>query len=380
MYIIAEPVTDEQVQEIQSRKKSQIEEFERSILGLHNNADDDAASAKSVEENTSDWKDIHAKVEEEMTKDQLSSEINDTQSPKAATTDENSGPEGPPDASSSPDPGTLPAQKLTEGASEHSAAPTVDDLDDEVDDEEDGDENETEEEGEEEDQEEDQEEGHDESEAATPDEGKEVDASGTIEEQGLVHNESEGESGQHTMEQLTAGETSASEDPIEVANSDGEQGTAGDSQEEITSKSRGPAKKVKKAKTPADDKDEQHSPLLAMTLTVRSKVNDKYVVRPAKLNPSDKWAVEYALVDIPSASRAWSLYGACQMRRKKKLDDNDVTDEEVAKNFYLRRIREMSIKGRVWREKQDRVDNVTAKVVLDQPNPSTQTQSGGPSE
>ena len=402
MYIFAEPVTEEQVQEIQSRNKSKIEEFERRILGLHSDPDEDAPTSKSVEEDTSDWKDIHAKVEEELTKDELSSATTSTQSPEAAVPDvtsDDSGPEGSLDASPPVESGTLPAQSLTEEGFEQSAAPAVDEADEEVDDEEEEEEEEEEgeeegEEGEEEEEdnadededdveEESGEEDQEEDETARVEVGEEEIASGAPEDEGLVHDRGEGDLKESTIEELAAVETPSSEDIIEEPNRHGEHETSGVLQEESTSKSEGPAKKAKKVKNPkeqTDSKDLQHSPLLAMTLTVRNKVNDKYVLRPEKLDRSDKWAVEYALAEIPSASRAWSLYGACQMRRKKKLDDDDISEEDVAKNYYLRRIRELSEQGRKWRKQQDRIERKTGKVVLDQPNPSSQAQADGSAE
>lgn len=386
MYIIAEPVTEEQVQEIQSRNKSKIEDFERSILGLHKDVEDEAASGKSVEEDASDWKDIHAKVEEEVTKDELSSEPSTTQSSELATIDAASEvrtPEEPPTISNFPGSGTFLGQSSPEEGSEHIAAATVDDPDEEVDDEEedDADEGEEDEEDEEDDvEEDDEEEGQEEGKTAGAREGMEQNSSGTIEEEGLVHDPSESDLGEHKIEELTADETPSTEDVSAVLSNDGEQKASGVVQEGSPKTSGNRGGTAKKSKKKAEDEAEQSSPLLAMTLTVRNKVDDKYVVRPENLHRSQKWAVEYSLAEIPSASRAWSLYGACQMRRKKKLDDDDVNEEDVAKNYYLRRMREMSEQGRKWRKQQDRIESKSARVVLDRPNPSNQSQAIGPSE
>jgi len=377
MYIIAEPVTEEQVQQIQSRNKSKIEEFERSILGLHKDAEDDAPSAKSAEEDTSDWKDIHAQVEEELTKDEMLSESTSTQSSEPAITDITSdygGPKGPPDAAPS-ESGTMLAQSPVEEGFEHSAAATVDDLDDQVDDEEEDNGDEDNKDDEDVVKEKDGKEGQEDGKTADARESKEDSTSGTIEEEGLVHDSSEGDPGQNTVEELAAGETSSTEDISEVPNSDGEQGVSGVAQDGSPNTTGSQGDDAKNGKKQTDNKDVPSSPLLAMTLTIRNKVNDKYVFQPENLARSDKWTVEYALAEISSASRAWSLYGACQMRRKKKLDDDDVTAEDVAKNYYLRRIRELSEQGRRWRKQQDRIERKTGKVVLDQPSPSTQSHA-----
>ncbi|KAL8951726.1 MAG: hypothetical protein Q9222_002305 [Ikaeria aurantiellina] len=107
--------------------------------------------------------------------------------------------------------------------------------------------------------------------------------------------------------------------------------------------------------------------VLAMTLTIRNKVNDAYVLRPDDLRPNDKWSVEYALDEVSKPDRAWSLYQACQMRRKKKLDDvnsRSESDDEV--DGYIRMLREMSKKGAEWRKKQDERDKASPIKVLGQ--------------
>src|SRR5207248_4902448 len=88
--------------------------------------------------------------------------------------------------------------------------------------------------------------------------------------------------------------------------------------------------------------------ILAMTLTLRNKVNDRYVTRPDELTKSDKWSIEYTMTEIESPSRAWSLYRACQARRKKALDDSIREEGNVARNYYIEKMRELSQKGREW--------------------------------
>jgi len=375
MYIIAEPVTEEQLQQIQSRNKSKIEEFERSILGLHKPTDEGVPTAKSVEEDTSDWKDIHAKVEEELSRDELSSEPTSTQSSEPATIGvvlNDDGSEGPPDGASLPHSGTLLAQRSPDETSEHSAMATVDDLDEEVDDEE---EDNADKDDEVDAEEESGEEGQEDGKTGGAGEGNEENTSGTIEEEGRVHDLSEGDVAKNTVGEIAAGETPSTEDISKVSNSDGAQ-EAPDVEQAIT-----PSDVAAKGKKQADGKAVNTSPLLAMALTVRNKVNGKFIDRPQHLDRSDKWTVEYSLAEIPSAARAWSLYGACQNRRKKKLDDDDdVNEEDVAKNYYLRSIREMSEEGRRWRQQQDRIESKTAAVVLDRPSPSARSHADGSSE
>ncbi|KAI0199015.1 Pet127-domain-containing protein [Astrocystis sublimbata] len=58
--------------------------------------------------------------------------------------------------------------------------------------------------------------------------------------------------------------------------------------------------------------------ILGLTLTIKNKVNGKYVDRPSKLRPSDDWAVEYEIADI-DPSRAERFYNQVKERRRKAL-------------------------------------------------------------
>ena len=117
--------------------------------------------------------------------------------------------------------------------------------------------------------------------------------------------------------------------------------------------------------------------LLAMTLTLRNKVNGAHVTRPENLVRSDRWAVEYSLTEITSASRAWQLYRACQARRRKGLDNEGHDEADAAASYYIRRLREMSTRGREWRKKQDerfsRESNVVLNGSASSPEPSERT-------
>ena len=108
--------------------------------------------------------------------------------------------------------------------------------------------------------------------------------------------------------------------------------------------------------------------VLAMTLTIRNKVNDRYVIRPENLTSSDEWRVEYALSEVEKPEKAWTLYQASQTRRKKQLDKADDDDEKTVE-WYIRNLRELSKKGKEWRRQQDEMDRARPKVVLGQELP-----------
>ena len=113
---------------------------------------------------------------------------------------------------------------------------------------------------------------------------------------------------------------------------------------------------------------EESRGLLAMTLTIRNKVNRNYIRRPEDLGPDDSWSVEYALADVKSETRAWSLYEACQKRREKHYASSD-DPEDAANNFYLRRLRELSQQGREWRRQRDDLDQEKTPAVVGQEPP-----------
>ena len=117
-------------------------------------------------------------------------------------------------------------------------------------------------------------------------------------------------------------------------------------------------------------------PLLAMVLTVRNKVNGRYVERPENLTRKDKWTVEYALAEFPSLERAHNLYDACKIRREKAMtwtraesteDGQDGQDGQggKAKNInygYMENLKRLAIQGRKWRKKIDEKDRKAGPV------------------
>ena len=105
--------------------------------------------------------------------------------------------------------------------------------------------------------------------------------------------------------------------------------------------------------------------VLALTLTIRNNINGNFVVRPVNLKHHEKWSVEYSLDEVADGQRAWDLYQACQIRRKKKLNDQEVRSEDDDQvDGYIRRLRQMSRQGAKWRRKQDKEDEKLPLKVL----------------
>lgn len=96
--------------------------------------------------------------------------------------------------------------------------------------------------------------------------------------------------------------------------------------------------------------------VLAMTLTIRNKVNNRYVDRPRDLTWRDKWTIEYALEEVADPARAWKLYQACKTRRSRALSTAKREGNNQFNNGYLDKLRKLSQKGKKWRARQDNID------------------------
>lgn len=103
--------------------------------------------------------------------------------------------------------------------------------------------------------------------------------------------------------------------------------------------------------------------VLAMTLTIRNKINDKYEARPNNLSAADTWKVEYSLVERDDPEKAWALYEACKARRAKRLTAQPDEGEENISG-YIKSLRRLSEKGRKWRESMDAMDEAKPVRVL----------------
>ena len=116
----------------------------------------------------------------------------------------------------------------------------------------------------------------------------------------------------------------------------------------------------------ADDADlseiDTNSPLLAMTLTLRNKVDGKYVQRPMNLDLNRRWEVEYTLDEVDRPARARTLYQMCQTRRKRKLEPEEPEDRMA--DFYVKKMIDLSTKGAAWRRSVNQETHGEDIVVL----------------
>ncbi|KAK5148414.1 hypothetical protein LTR04_000655 [Oleoguttula sp. CCFEE 6159] len=378
MYIFAEPVTEEEADQIQNSQKAKIQEFERNILGLHQpDKDNDLDS-----EGRSGWEDIQAKVEEEMQNDEMSTR--DGEEVEAGIVEGNNR-ELDDDSDGMHESDLFASMDAVESEQQdgEAAASIEEEGDEEEDDEEDGIEEDVErdEEGAESEVVEiegSNQEGEDANhEKVVTERDEKGDAAAEVEGNEEIRTDGEANGAAEVADAADAG-SGVADDQFEAdpRTADGRASAAEldpTTTAEPTPPANGPYSDTDSAgdalfldeisaERAALDRD-ANKPLLAMTLTVRSRVNGKYVPMPTDLTSDDKWAVEYSLAEIPSATRAWALYTACQDRRKNKLGPEERDEEDAVQDYYRTKIREMSEKGREWRRRQDERDREGGVVV-----------------
>ena len=423
MYIFAVPVTEEQVAEIQSQNEAQIEAFNRNILGL---TQGDESESQDSEEDDSKWDDIQADVQEAMDNDELSVAVpseeqeaddEDIQDSALAANEEGVLEQGPPYANKNDPPDADYTPPAVTGSEDDEA---------EAEDDDDGlaegeDDDEVEEAEEEQVDDVNQEANKDEGNDKNIDEAEEGEDNEVIEETTGERNDAEESDGEHSTDisgderetfddrSLSAMTDDAleSEDDAESQLEEDQSDPVADEKPEVETAQEAPepeptqfsgdappqAQGEKEYVPPlqgaegsempteadqpfldsiteelasVDDPTSSAQDILAMTLTVRNKVNGKFVLRPEHLTAKDSWSIEYSLDEVSSQRRARALYEACQTRRKKRLDAPEVPEEEEVLNQYLLRLRELSAKGRKWRDRMDREDMKKPRQVLGQ--------------
>jgi hypothetical protein len=105
---------------------------------------------------------------------------------------------------------------------------------------------------------------------------------------------------------------------------------------------------AKRSETPTS------GPLKGWTLTSRNLVNGEAVARPENIGDSDDYSIEYLIQDI-AAAQAPVLYKKLKERRS-ALFNRDPDEDPTAMDSFRARIHEYTMKGRDWREEQDKID------------------------
>ena len=368
MYIFAEPVTEEQVREIQSQKDAEIRAFERDILGLTRGSESDTDDVPEIDPK---WEEIHSNVQKAIEEDELFED----------GLGGNEGIEGTKSNSKRPEvceEGPLYARKSASGAGNGANAVSAgyEEEEEHEENKDDGDGNgngngngDVEEIR--------RQEGpdkflNDEAEINATDAFEaehNIDGAGT--EQTNVALSEDYPVKTQSIPNVITEERNEDDTPSAISRQQGSNAEAssiagGEGQQEQQSRT-GQALpgsineevvQENSAATSSGSKD-----LLAMTLTLRNKVNGKYVHRPERMSAADEWSVEYCLNEISEEKKARYLYRACQSRRRKKFEDGLVSNEEVLPKF-LQNLRSLSRKGRSWRKAQDKMDEERPVQVL----------------
>ena len=311
MYIFAEPVTEEQVEEIQSHNTAKIQDFERNILGLVRG---NGSSTVNTQEDDSKWENIRADVQEAMDKDELS--MDESGQNQEAINEDLEGIGSAPDRPTVSEQGPLYHRKSPVDANDDVIVPPIGSEGDDCDS------------------------GHD-----------EVDREEERKEEDGV------DKGQDTeLTESLKDDTSSSPEaqPSDALNEDGQQ-------EYQTQADQPFLDSIDQEAAKADiDAESSSEDILAMTLTLRNKVNGEDILRPENMTAADEWSVEYSLVEVSVPSRARALYKACRSRRSKKMEpeDSDVV------SGYVQKLRRLSANGRAWRKEQDQRDRKEPVQVL----------------
>lgn len=293
MYIFAEPVTEEEADAIQSSGQDAIREFERTVIGIER--DDDRSKAE--------WKEIQARVDEEMEEDEENDEedvVDDTDDARDEDDDH-------------------------DGAALVSAEEIREEIDLEIDSD-------------------DTEGANDEVPLAT-----ETDDDGAPEQSNEAASEMEDENGRAEVDS----ESSESPENTDPDTEEGENETPATSADEGGTEIESEA---------AQDTSTHPPHVKGWTLTIRNRVNGSFVARPENLRPEDDWSIEYTIAEI-TPLRVDTLYEAVIARRKKLLTFNKDQENNSWKGFR-ETIRKYTQKGRDWRETQDAIDARLGKRVF----------------
>ena len=315
MYIFAEPVTEAQVEEIQSHNTAKIQEFERNILGLVRGK---GSSKVNTREDDSKWENIRADVQEAMDKDELS--VDESCENEEANNEDLEGIGSAPDRQTVFDQDPLYNQNSPVDAHDDVIVPPIggnggDDCDSGLD---------------------------------------EVDRE---EERRKEDGVDKGPDTDEVTESLNAKDDTSSSPEAQPSDAPNK-----DSQQESQTQADQPfLDSIDQEAAKADiDAESLSEDILAMTLTLRNKLNGEDVLRPESMTAADEWSVEYSLVEVPVPSRARALYKACQSRRSKKMEPED--SDSVSD--YVQKLRNLSANGRAWRKEQDQRDEKEPVQVL----------------
>jgi len=112
--------------------------------------------------------------------------------------------------------------------------------------------------------------------------------------------------------------------------------------------------------------------MLPMVLRSRNYINGQHVEGAPKPSADDKWEIGYSF-EVSSPERGLKVYQMCQERRRKALDDEfreqllgDSDSARKSKDWndaFLMHLKDLSTRGKKWREEFDRMFASKEKIV-----------------
>lgn len=111
-------------------------------------------------------------------------------------------------------------------------------------------------------------------------------------------------------------------------------------------------------------------PILALALTVRNKINGRYVTGPPEVNREDDWQIEYSIQEMSDNNKAWQRYDSCKARKDNASafgKDDAGADEKWYGGRFMTELAEWSQRGAEWRMEQDEIDRRMGKVEVFEP-------------
>ncbi|KAK5631216.1 hypothetical protein RRF57_006930 [Xylaria bambusicola] len=112
-----------------------------------------------------------------------------------------------------------------------------------------------------------------------------------------------------------------------------------------------PGTQDERIQQPADtNQGTSDSELLALTLTIKNRVNGKYVDRPNELSEEDDWTVEYEIGEVEER-RAKIIYDKLKQRRRQTLETSSNKDEEWYQMFRGN-LPKFTQQGREYRQRE----------------------------
>ncbi|MCJ1428377.1 hypothetical protein MMC29_006286, partial [Sticta canariensis] len=342
MSIFAEPMTDVQIQKIQLKQAAQVEQFERSILGLKGGA----LSKEDQQDKEVEWADIESRVQEAMSRDEKSPLDGNMDQVSSFAVASNMKP-NPIHNRNDPGGSLYRDNTIKDHDNENLTAPSIVG-DGQMDT---GDREGDEVTREHEDDKEVEKASHEFDEEVNGDEAEDNAGENAVretdeDEKERNHNENGGLSEIHT-----GGEHQAMNKTVVLDNA-GRANIDKQSQQTLTDDDSCNTTEVSDLDVPGE--------VLAMILGVRNRVNGDYVQRPVQLGPTDDWAIEYSLTEEEDVGRARSLYQACKRQRREQHEDS----ENGKVGPLVKILRKISREGATWKKQMDKKDKTRPRVVL----------------